>query len=98
KDVEARFVCGQPTAIRPKNRVWPTKSNHWPTMTRADLDPSIYSLVARVDEPFMIASRPSRFIDLDHRFQSMSSDSRFALFIDGANLYATAKGLGFDID
>jgi uncharacterized LabA/DUF88 family protein len=28
----------------------------------------------------------------------MSSDSRFALFIDGANLYATAKGLGFDID
>jgi uncharacterized LabA/DUF88 family protein len=28
----------------------------------------------------------------------MSSDSRFALFIDGANLYATAKALGFDID
>jgi uncharacterized LabA/DUF88 family protein len=28
----------------------------------------------------------------------MCSDSRFALFIDGANLYATAKGLGFDID
>ncbi|MGI9404200.1 MAG: NYN domain-containing protein, partial [Hyphomicrobium sp.] len=23
---------------------------------------------------------------------------RFALFIDGANLYATAKSLGFDID
>jgi uncharacterized LabA/DUF88 family protein len=28
----------------------------------------------------------------------MSSDSRLALFIDGANLYATAKALGFDID
>src|ERR1700688_304402 len=28
----------------------------------------------------------------------MSSDSRIALFIDGANLYATAKALGFDID
>src|SRR5215469_3968608 len=27
----------------------------------------------------------------------MSSD-RIALFIDGPNLYATAKGLGFDID
>jgi uncharacterized LabA/DUF88 family protein len=67
-------------------------------MTRTDLDPSIYSLVARVDEPFMIASHPSRFINLDHRFQTMSSDSRFALFIDGANLYATAKALGFDID
>jgi len=23
---------------------------------------------------------------------------RLAIFIDGANLYATAKGLGFDID
>jgi hypothetical protein len=67
-------------------------------MTRTDLDPSIYGLVACVDEPFMIASRPSRFIDLDHRFQTMSSDSKIALFIDGANLYATAKALGFDID
>jgi len=28
----------------------------------------------------------------------MSSDSRIALFIDGANLFATAKALGFDID
>src|ERR1700687_1181694 len=27
-----------------------------------------------------------------------SSSSRIALFIDGANLYATAKTLGFDID
>ena len=25
-------------------------------------------------------------------------DERVALFIDGANLYATAKALGFDID
>jgi uncharacterized LabA/DUF88 family protein len=28
----------------------------------------------------------------------MSSDSRIALFIDGANLYSTGKALGFDID
>ena len=28
----------------------------------------------------------------------MSSDSKIALFIDGANLYATAKALVFDID
>ena len=28
----------------------------------------------------------------------MSSDRQIALFIDGANLYATAKALGFDID
>ena len=28
----------------------------------------------------------------------MSSSNRVALFIDGANLYATAKALGFDID
>jgi uncharacterized LabA/DUF88 family protein len=28
----------------------------------------------------------------------MSSASKIALFIDGANLYATAKALGFDID
>jgi uncharacterized LabA/DUF88 family protein len=46
----------------------------------------------------MIASRSSRFVNLDRRFQTMSSDSRIALFIDGANLYATAKVLGFDID
>ena len=29
---------------------------------------------------------------------TVSSASRIALFIDGANLYATAKALGFDID
>jgi uncharacterized LabA/DUF88 family protein len=46
----------------------------------------------------MIASRRSRFINLDQRFQTMSSNSRIALFIDGPNLYATAKALGFDID
>src|SRR4051812_7148432 len=28
----------------------------------------------------------------------MSADSQIALLIDGANLYATAKTLGFDID
>src|SRR5579863_8793968 len=28
----------------------------------------------------------------------MSQDERIALFIDGANLYASAKSLGFDID
>jgi uncharacterized LabA/DUF88 family protein len=28
----------------------------------------------------------------------MSVESKIALFIDGANLYATAKTLGFDID
>ena len=28
----------------------------------------------------------------------MSSESKIALFIDGANLYTTAKALGFDID
>src|ERR1700747_3676012 len=28
----------------------------------------------------------------------MSSSNRIAVFIDGANLYATAKALGFDID
>lgn len=28
----------------------------------------------------------------------MKSPERFALFIDGANLYATSKSLGFDID
>jgi uncharacterized LabA/DUF88 family protein len=28
----------------------------------------------------------------------MSSSARIALFIDGANLYATARALGFDID
>jgi uncharacterized LabA/DUF88 family protein len=28
----------------------------------------------------------------------MAEQERIALFIDGANLYATAKSLGFDID
>ena len=28
----------------------------------------------------------------------MSSDNKTALFIDGANLHATAKTLGFDVD
>src|SRR6266481_157264 len=44
-------------------------------------------------------AHPSRFIDLDHKVQTMGSDySNIALFIDGANLYATAKALGFEID
>jgi len=30
--------------------------------------------------------------------QNMSNPERIALFIDGANLYASAKSLGFDID
>jgi uncharacterized LabA/DUF88 family protein len=34
----------------------------------------------------------------NHNLQTMSSDGKTALFIDGANLYATAKTLGFDID
>ena len=46
----------------------------------------------------MVAGRPIVFINLDRRFLTMSSDSRIALFIDGANLYSTAKALGFDID
>jgi uncharacterized LabA/DUF88 family protein len=46
----------------------------------------------------MIASRPSRLINLDHRLQTMPSDGQIALFIDGANLYTTAKALGFGID
>jgi uncharacterized LabA/DUF88 family protein len=29
---------------------------------------------------------------------TVSSATRTAIFIDGANLYATAKALGFDID
>ena len=29
---------------------------------------------------------------------NFSPEERIALFIDGANLYATAKSLGFDID
>src|SRR6185437_11922849 len=33
----------------------------------------------------------------EHRMSSATSD-KIALFIDGANLYATAKTLGFDID
>jgi uncharacterized LabA/DUF88 family protein len=28
----------------------------------------------------------------------MSSSNRIALFVDGANLYASAKALGFEID
>jgi len=45
-----------------------------------------------------IVSAPSRFIDLDKKFQMSSDYSKIALFIDGANLYATAKALGFEID
>ena len=30
--------------------------------------------------------------------ERMGSNEKIALFIDGANLYATAKSLGFDID
>jgi len=57
-----------------------------------------YTPVARTHEPVMIASHPCPFTNLDFRFLTMSSDSKVALFIDGANLYATAKALGFDID
>jgi uncharacterized LabA/DUF88 family protein len=35
---------------------------------------------------------------VDREITSMSAQQRIALFIDGANLYATTKTLGFDID
>jgi uncharacterized LabA/DUF88 family protein len=81
-----------------KIELWPAKSNHWPAIIRTDFDPALYSSCARADQPVMIASRPRRFINLDDRLQTMSSDSKIALFIDGANLHATARALGFDID
>jgi len=34
----------------------------------------------------------------NEKLQEMSTPERIALFIDGANLYASAKALGFDID
>src|SRR5207248_664043 len=37
-------------------------------------------------------------INLDHKPQTMSSDSKIAIFIDGASLYTTAKALGLGID
>ena len=81
-----------------KIRSRPTKPDHWPEITRTDLNFLSLWPVARTDEAVMIASRPCRFINLDLRFLTMSSDGKVALFIDGANLYATAKALGFDID
>jgi uncharacterized LabA/DUF88 family protein len=35
---------------------------------------------------------------LEEEFMSHNNINKIALFIDGANLYATAKALGFDID
>jgi hypothetical protein len=79
-------------------KFWPTNSNHWPTITSTDLDPSLYGLVVRAHKPVIIAS-PDRFINFRSRcLKQWSSDSQIALFIDGTNLYATAKTLGFDID
>ncbi len=38
-------------------------------------------------------------LGFDHERELMSPHKeKLALFIDGANLYATAKSLGFDID
>jgi uncharacterized LabA/DUF88 family protein len=37
-------------------------------------------------------------MDLRNTEMHFAKDERLALFIDGANLYATAKSLGFDID
>ena len=33
-----------------KVKLWPTKSNNWPTITSTDLDTSLYGLVASADE------------------------------------------------
>jgi hypothetical protein len=41
--------------------------------------------------------QPNRFHALEE-IASMIGQQRIALFIDGANLYATTKTLGFDID
>jgi uncharacterized LabA/DUF88 family protein len=68
----------------------------------------VYSLQSRVDHCRRAA--PVRFyrsIELSNsgadaplffRTELMSDSGRIALFIDGANLYGTAKALGFDID
>jgi uncharacterized LabA/DUF88 family protein len=78
-----------------KCRVWPTKSKHWPVITSTHPDPSaIWPSRLRSGRPR--AGPVVLFIWI--RFQTMSSNSKIALFIDGANLYGTAKALGFDID
>jgi uncharacterized LabA/DUF88 family protein len=40
----------------------------------------------------------SQFLSNHEMIGTMSDQERIALFIDGANLYASAKSLGFDID
>jgi uncharacterized LabA/DUF88 family protein len=42
--------------------------------------------------------RPAFDFQVRHRFMTQADTSRIAVFIDGANLHATAKALGFDID
>jgi uncharacterized LabA/DUF88 family protein len=40
----------------------------------------------------------NKYTDEPDSENEMADQDRIALFIDGANLYATAKSLGFDID
>jgi uncharacterized LabA/DUF88 family protein len=49
----------------------------------------------RLDDPAASADVPTFMREVTG---SMTASSSIALFIDGANLYATAKALGFDID
>ena len=52
----------------------------------------------RFGKPEPVRDRMPRSGPNSSRAKMSSASPRIALFIDGANLYATAKTLGFDID
>jgi uncharacterized LabA/DUF88 family protein len=56
------------------------------------------SEVARRAQSFIFVFVAFAFLSNHEMIETMSEQERIALFIDGANLYASAKSLGFDID
>jgi uncharacterized LabA/DUF88 family protein len=58
------------------------------------IGPSVSPAGTRLDRIVLITREPAR----SHENPMSMSQEKIALFIDGANLYATAKTLGFDID
>jgi uncharacterized LabA/DUF88 family protein len=66
----------------------------WFAVTR---NPSAEWLAQQIAEAFPWNTAPTYLVRDNDRFMSPNKE-KLALFIDGANLYATAKSLGFDID
>src|SRR4051812_45008319 len=77
---------------------WRSKANHWRSRTSAHPHCLLWRSLVGTLTPMPALAAARRFCEQGSFRMSLSRSSRIAAFIDGPNLYATAKALDFDLD